>query len=218
MTRAPREGAIAVKAPALRGLTILAECALVEGTVAAKAGPYVAMMDEVGANVVATRSGNINLNGLAPDGSINNGNPFPYDGFIWPSAGDIVLGPSNDIAAFPGAISGPTSFGSGSSRIEDSASGNFAGLDDNSGGGVHTTFVGVFPGYVVSDSPLGTSTDTWDNAIFAGLVVKPRAYKWTWGSGADQCFTLEVGPVAAIPLRVALPLFAIGLGAMGLLG
>jgi hypothetical protein len=67
---------------------------------------------------------------------------------------------------------------------------------------------------------LGPSQNIWDNATFASLGISdsdgnvaPNIYRWTWGSAADQSFTLDV-----IPLPAALPLFATGLGALGLLG
>jgi hypothetical protein len=49
------------------------------------------------------------------------------------------------------------------------------------------------------------------------LGVTPGTYVWTWGSDADQSFTLEIGPVAT-PLPAALPLFACGLGALAFIG
>jgi hypothetical protein len=68
-------------------------------------------------------------------------------------------------------------------------------------------------GYV-SENPL-TDSATYDGATFASLGVTPGTYVWTWGTGADQSFTLEIGTT---PLPAALPLFAGGLGALGLFG
>ena len=65
-----------------------------------------------------------------------------------------------------------------------------------------------------SDSALSDGA-IYDTATFASLGVTPGTYVWTWGTGADQRFTLEIGTT---PLPAALPLFAAGLGAMGLLG
>ena len=72
----------------------------------------------------------------------------------------------------------------------------------------------LLPSLYVSDTPL-SDTATYDTATFASLGVTPGTYVWTWGSGADQSFTLEIGTT---PLPAALPLFATGLGALGLLG
>jgi hypothetical protein len=58
----------------------------------------------------------------------------------------------------------------------------------------------------------------------AGLGIFPGTYSWTWGSGnieVDQSFTIHAiapTPIASTPLPAALPLFATGLGALGLLG
>jgi len=49
----------------------------------------------------------------------------------------------------------------------------------------------------------------------ATLGVTPGTYEWTWGTGADQNFTFEIGTT---PIPAALPLFATGLGALGLFG
>jgi hypothetical protein len=48
------------------------------------------------------------------------------------------------------------------------------------------------------------------------LGTTPGIYKWTWGGATfrDQSFTIDV----ATPLPATLPLFATGLGALGLLG
>jgi hypothetical protein len=54
------------------------------------------------------------------------------------------------------------------------------------------------------------------NATFASLGLTPGTYIWTWGSGADQSFTLEI--IGQTPLPAALPLFASGLAGLGLLG
>jgi hypothetical protein len=75
--------------------------------------------------------------------------------------------------------------------------------------------VAVPLGYI-SDTDLGTSTFTILNRTIAQLDATPGTYTWTWGSAADQSFTIEIE--ATTPLPAALPLFATGLGALGLLG
>ncbi|MGH8117014.1 MAG: PEP-CTERM sorting domain-containing protein [Rhodanobacteraceae bacterium] len=63
-----------------------------------------------------------------------------------------------------------------------------------------------------SDSTLSSSS-TWDNANFASLGVTPATYTWTWGTGADQSFTLDV--VTSVPEPAALGMFGLGLLLMG---
>jgi hypothetical protein len=41
-----------------------------------------------------------------------------------------------------------------------------------------------------------SDTSTYDGATFASLGVTPGRYEWTWGSGANQNFTLVIGPAA----------------------
>jgi hypothetical protein len=45
-------------------------------------------------------------------------------------------------------------------------------------------------GYI-SNSPLSDGA-TWDKATFNSLGVTPGTYKWSWGKGANQNFTLIV--------------------------
>jgi hypothetical protein len=72
----------------------------------------------------------------------------------------------------------------------------------------------VAPTAYVSDSDLSDGA-IYDFATFASLGVTPGTYVWTWGTGADQSFTLEIGQT---PLPAAFPLFARGVGVLGVLG
>jgi hypothetical protein len=36
---------------------------------------------------------------------------------------------------------------------------------------------------------------TFNSATFGSLGVIPGTYTWTWGTGANQNFTLQIGPV-----------------------
>jgi len=71
------------------------------------------------------------------------------------------------------------------------------------------------PSGYVSGGLLDTGQDIFNNATFASLGLIPGTYVWTWGAAADQSYTVEIGTT---PLPAALPLFATGLGAMGLFG
>jgi hypothetical protein len=56
-----------------------------------------------------------------------------------------------------------------------------------------STFLLVPQGYA-SGAALSDSM-TFNNATFASLGVTPGTYVWTWGDGADQNFTLQIGSV-----------------------
>ena len=49
------------------------------------------------------------------------------------------------------------------------------------------------PGYL-SGAALSDSM-TFNNATFASLGVTPGTYVWSWGTGANQNFTLQIGAV-----------------------
>lgn len=61
-------------------------------------------------------------------------------------------------------------------------------------------------GYVSGTNLSGTAT--WDNATFASLGVTPGTYVWTWGTAAEQSFTLDV--VNSVPEPAALSIFGFG--------
>jgi hypothetical protein len=46
--------------------------------------------------------------------------------------------------------------------------------------------------------------------------VTPGLYKWTWGSRANQNFTLEIG--TAVPEPSTWAMMALGFGLLGLVG
>jgi hypothetical protein len=195
----------------LKGRSLIAACALVVGaTAAANASSYTVTLQEVvtgsGTNVVATGSGTIDLTALT----------FQFLTFdqaqIVPSSAGIVTGPtsSTEVKEYIGSVSGPTSFGTGTDTLANSGSGDlvlFAAEPPNA----NSPF--LVPLNYVSGAAL-SSTSTWDNATFASLGITPGTYTWTWGTGADQgSFT-----ITTTPLPAALPLFATGLGFIGLAG
>ena len=179
-----------------------AACAMLGATVA-KASPYLVTIEQVGTDVIATGSGQIDLTGLTLSGDCSCS--FAY---IYPSSGAIQISDGFQFANLWGsaAFSGPSSFGSGGFTVANNRSGSQVGVLRN--------WV-LVPFQYISDSDLGTSTSTYLSTTFASLGVTPGTYIWTWGTGADQRFTLQIGET---PLPAALPLFASGLGALGLLG
>jgi len=187
--------------------TIFVACALLlAGNVGASASPYVVTLQEVGPNVVATGSGQLNFTGLT---FLDATDAIVVPGFMNPPIGLIVTGaPSTATDYFDPTgttFSGPNNFGSGFGTAS-SGSGDTVGLSAL-GMGI------IVPSGYVSDTALSDSS-TYALENFVLLGVTPGTYKWTWGTGADQSFTLEIGT----PLPAALPLFATGLGGLGLLG
>lgn len=91
-----------------------------------------------------------------------------------------------------------TSFASGSTLVFD-------------GTGADLGFPGLWvPTGYASGASLANST-TWDSATFASIGVTPGTYVWTWGSNADQSFTL----VAMVPEPAAIGMFGFGVLLIG---
>ena len=169
----------------------------------AEAG-YTVTLQQVGPDVVATGSGAINLTGLGHPVSQVLLNPE-----IHPGPGDdqfdmgIATGPtSSSVDTYSVGnqfqISGPRSFGSGGLTLASSGSGDMVGTHTLIWeGGEADGFLHV-PRRYVSGTFLSNSA-TWSNATFATLGVTPGTYVWTWGTGADQNFTLQIGDVSPTP-------------------
>ena len=143
---------------------------------AAEAG-YTVTLQQVGPNVVATGSGAIDLTGLTLEGRGGRDHPGidPLGGTI--ATGRVVSG----IDIYQG-FTGPTSFGSGLGSDPTTASGDFVEMADRQL---------VVPLNYVSDTPLSDSM-TFNNATLDTLGVTPGTYVWTWGTGANQNFTLVI--------------------------
>lgn len=193
----------------MKSLSFAAACALlVGGTVGANAAtftPYVVTLEQVGSNVVATGSGEFDLDGLSLLETTNDsGNIAANEGAITSGTGD---------AYYYSGVSGPTDFGVGSSQGSSSDSGDVVGVNGLFGALLVPT------GY--TSGTLLSNTSVWDNATFASLGVTPGTYTWTWTAAIDppdQSFTLDVVSPTATPLPAALPLFAGGLSVLGLFG
>jgi hypothetical protein len=142
----------------------------------AQAG-YIVTLEQVGSNVVATGTGAIDLTGLSFN---TNGLAGPG---ITPNGGYIECG-AMSVGSYSVGLSGPTSFGAGTGGLASSSSGDAVGI--------YKSFNDVFvPVGYVSDTALSDSA-TYDNATFSSLGVTPGTYEWTWGTGADQNFTLVI--------------------------
>jgi len=167
----------------------------------AEAG-YTVTLQEVGPDVVATGSGAINLTGLTFDTSAF------VNSEMRPSPATILTGPTTsssvDLYTEPG---GPTSFGSsGFFTLASSGSGDMVGIA--TGEELHPVFLIVPTGYV-SGTFLSDSA-TYSGKTFATLGVTPGTYVWTWGTGANQNFTLEIPPTPGPPVVSTSPATLIG--------
>jgi hypothetical protein len=151
----------------------------------AQAG-YIVTLQQVGSDVVATGSGPIDLTGLTQVGNGSGG-----DSLVIPGTGWIETGPASgngfDLYRL---VTGPSSFGPGSGAFASSGSGDFVGILSNSGSL-------VVPAGYVSGTALSDSS-TYNSATFSSLGVNTGTFEWTWGTGANQNFTLKVG-AAGVP-------------------
>jgi hypothetical protein len=142
--------------------------------------PYVVTLQQVGSKVVATGSGALDLTGLTFFG--NGGAPAN----VTPKFGTIFTGLSTPFASFyRGVLSGPTSFGGGLATLANSGTGDFVGRTPG-GTGMLCVPLGYVSGTALSD------TSTYDLATFSTLGVTPGTYEWTWGTGPNQNFTLDI--------------------------
>jgi hypothetical protein len=155
--------------------------------------------------VVATGSGTIDLTGLTIQGTGGNSALLsPILGYVYTGAptpfGSGVTGYAGTITA----QSGSSAFGTGGTTGANTGTGDQVDL----AGFFGQLFVptGYSSGAALSDSAI------YDGATFASLGITPGTYVWSWDNGADT-FTLTTTPLPA-----AFPLFATGLGGLGLLG
>jgi hypothetical protein len=177
---------------------------LLGATVAANASTYIVTIEQVGSDVVATGSGQLDLTSL----TVFSTQGGPGAGIVPNTAQISFATTGSTIDTYDGLFSGPASFGTGTLTLADTTSGEpvfFLSL---------LQLLAVPTGYI-SDAALGTSTSTYSNATLTSLGVTPGIYVWTWGPAANQSFTLDI--INPIPIPAALPLFATGLGALGLL-
>jgi hypothetical protein len=165
----------------------------------AQAG-YVVTLEEVGSNVVATGSGPIDLTGL----TLKSSDEDAFAQMI-PGTSAIVTGTTHfvPVDVYTGT-SGPLSFGSGAETFADSGSGDIVGISND------FATLDVSSGYV-SGSPL-SDTSTYDGATFASLGVTPGVYEYTWGTGANQNFTLDI---EAVPEPSTWAMTLIGFAGLG---
>lgn len=161
---------------------------------------YIATMQQVGADVVITGSGSINLAALSVSG------PSLTAAAIIPSQALISLGPLGAVSVntYIGSFTGPGNFGAGGGTGADGGSG------DRTYFAPSASVLYLRTGYASGD-PL-SATSIYLNDTFATLGVTPGTYVWTWGEGqtADS-FTLNIG----VPEPATLALLGMGLVGLG---
>ena len=164
----------------------------------AQAG-YVVTLQQVGPDVVATGSGAINLHGLTFFQSSSLNPAIRPTAFLHPVA-SIYTGPTSSSVDSYGGLTGPTRFGSsGLETSASSGSGDMVGIssiDSPELGGVFVS-LSVPTGYV-SGTALSDSA-TYSGTTLADLGVTSGTYVWTWGTTANQNFTLEIPPFPPPP-------------------
>ncbi|MBV9007844.1 MAG: PEP-CTERM sorting domain-containing protein [Verrucomicrobia bacterium] len=180
---------------------VLLGCTLAPSSVQAQVpvGGFVLTLQQVGPNVVATGSGLLDVTGL----TLSSSNIGPAIGQIEADIALVAVG-SGKYDLYTG-ISGPANFGTGLFLAANSSTGSFVGVQGG-GSGVFSKGLFVPPGF--TSGAVGPSTATWDNATFASLGVTPGTYEWTWGIGANQNFTLQIGTV--VPEPATWSLLAVG--------
>jgi len=144
---------------------------------------YIVTLQQVGSNVVATGSGAIDLTDLILNvGELSKPLINPEAGGIWVGQTSAFGLSTDHYRALP--FTGPANFGSGSFAFANSGSGDLVGIN----GGFNDLWV---PSGYVSNTFLSGSA-TWDSASFSSLGVTLGTYEWTWGTGPNQNFTLDV--------------------------
>jgi PEP-CTERM motif len=170
---------------------------------------------QVGANVVVTGSGVIDLSGL----SLYTSGPFPTNGVIWPAVGEILVGvgiggPGVDV--YTGA-SGPATMGTGLESLGSSATGDQFGVGGSAYADVGQGPVIFVPEGYVTDTPL-SGTATFDNTTLAALGLSPGTYTYTWApsvTATDGSLTVNVSSTVPEPSTWAM--MALGFAGLGLL-
>jgi hypothetical protein len=190
----------------IKGIASIGAAVLIGLSASSAQAGYVVYLTAQGNSFVATGSGAIDVTGLtlAPNNLVLS-ELEPDEAFIstGASAYSDIYSSSFATGTF---ITGPANFGSGGLTFPASGSGDLVGI----WGAIPELFVPL--GYV-SDSPLSDTT-TYSAPNVPSLGVTPGRYEWTWGSGADQNFTLIAIETPEVSTWAMMLLGFVGLGLM----
>jgi len=194
-----------MRSPPLAGpASLLALAASVAAAPAARAA-YTVTFSQVGSDVVADGSGRINVNGLT------FASVFPgQEPFVAPSLAAEATGATSTVDTYEGAISGPISFGPGSSAVvATTGTGDLVALDKLAGQ------ISVPTGYASGASL--SDTATYAGQTLASLGLTPGSYLYGLGSGVNEdTITVDVSATAPVPEPASLALLGTGLLGLGL--
>jgi len=98
----------------------------------------------------------------------------------------ISTGPTSSSVDTYSGPAGTTSFGSGGPTAASSGSGDMVGIATIWWGSFLNVPTGYVSGSALSDMAI------YSGATFATLGVTPGTYVWTWGTAANQNFTLQI--------------------------
>ena len=151
-------------------------------------------VEQVGANVVLTGSGTLNLGALT-----NVGPAMHVASGMEPSTGSVDVGSASPVTddQYSTTFTGSTVFGTGGPIRASSGTGQTFGFFQGD--------LQVPSGYISGSSLAGTAV--LNGQTFASLHVTPGTYTITWGNGGNaDFFTVQVGPSLgprALDLRLA---------------
>jgi hypothetical protein len=193
---------------------VIAPLALPHNAAAQSSNVFTVTFSQVGANVVATGLGTININGLAGINAVTVAPNVDSGDF------DFILGATPTATGVPYAISSSTiaDFGSGENAIfADTGSGDIVGI-------VFNEYLVVPVGYV-SGAAL-SDTDIFDNTTIAAMDLIPGSYTLSYTAPQQNLSAITSASVSggtinvvvnAVPEPATDALFALPLAILGLL-
>jgi hypothetical protein len=158
-------------------------------------------INQVGGDVVATLSGDLNLTGLSLQP-----NPYSLSAGIEGQSAYIGMGAGGESMAGYLGLSGPLNFGTGGYVPSSSSTGDAFSLN---GSGFGPTYVFVPDGYVSGTALSGTTT--WSGTTLALLGLAPGQYTFS-GPRLDQVIINIAG---GVPEPGTWAMMLVGFGAIG---